>query len=128
MSRSRHRGPDPAPTRGAGLASVKYDASGRKDKTSTGGKRLRGTGGTALIPFLRQARDETGEPAIDTWARKLMSGARRSQADAEIEAESRAYAGQLGMLGYAGVEEENPMVGLAGNWNMEDGGGGLCQF
>ena len=128
MSRSRHRSPDPAPSRGAGIASVKYDITGgKKDERSTGGKRLRGTGGTALIPFLRQARDETGEPAIDAWARKLMSGARRSQADAEIEAESRAYAGQLGMLGYE-AEEDGGMVGLAGSWNMEDSGGGLCQY
>ncbi|PYH95910.1 IDO-domain-containing protein [Aspergillus ellipticus CBS 707.79] len=36
-------------------------------------KKLRGTGGTALIPFLKQARDETGEPAIDAWARRLLS-------------------------------------------------------
>jgi indoleamine 2,3-dioxygenase len=146
MSRSRNRGdsdhhqhyhhhhlhPQPAPpaTRSTGIASVKYDTTGSKsDSPSTsGGKRLRGTGGTALIPFLRQARDETGEPAIDAWARKLMSGARRSQADAEIEAESRAYASQLGMVGYDAEEEGGAVVGLAGSWNMEDNGGGLCLY
>jgi indoleamine 2,3-dioxygenase len=130
MSPSRHRSPNPAPARGAGIASVKYNTSGGKsdDRPGRGGKRLRGTGGTALIPFLRQARDETGEPAIDAWARKLMSGARRSQADAEIEAQSRAYASQLGMSGYDAVEEEGATVGLAGSWNMEDNGGGLCQY
>lgn len=145
-SRHRHQSPNPAPTRGAGIASVKYDVSGTKKAGKSagggggsggGGKRLRGTGGTALIPFLRQARDETGEPAIDAWARKLMSGARRSQADAEIEADSRAYAGQLGMNGFAsqvegGEEEEEEgvalVVGLAGSWNIEDNGGGLCQY
>ncbi|KAG4220373.1 hypothetical protein PC116_g31148, partial [Phytophthora cactorum] len=36
-------------------------------------KKVKGTGGTALIPFLKQARDETGEPSIETWARKFMS-------------------------------------------------------
>ncbi len=118
---------------GSTLASVKYNVSGGKndDRFGTGregGKRLRGTGGTALIPFLRQARDETGEPAIDAWARKLMSGTRRSQADAEIEAESRAYASQLGMSGYDAAEEDGATVGLAGSWNMEDSGGGLCQY
>ena len=133
MSPSRHRNPHPAPARGVGIASVKYNASGGKsdDRHSGaggGGKRLRGTGGTALIPFLRQARDETGEPAIDAWARKLMSGTRRTQADAEIEAQSQAYASQLGMSGYDAVEEEGMTVGLAGNWNMEDSGGGLCQY
>jgi indoleamine 2,3-dioxygenase len=133
LSRTRHRSPNSAPIRGSGIASVKYDTSaGPKDEksgTAAGsGKRLRGTGGTALIPFLRQARDETGEPAIDAWARKLMSGARRSQADAEIAAESRAYASQLGMSGYEAEEENALVVGLAGSWNMEDNGGGLCQY
>lgn len=33
----------------------------------------RGTGGTALIPFLKQARDETGDPAASTWGRRLLS-------------------------------------------------------
>lgn len=137
LSRSRggHRTSSPTATRSTGIASVKYDPSDNKNsdqpnKPSSGGKRLRGTGGTALIPFLRQARDETGEPAIDAWARKLMSGARRSQADAEIEAESRAYASQLGMLGSElGDPEENTLVGLAGSWSMEDGGGGgICLY
>lgn len=135
MSHSRHQDPSamPAPTRGAGVASVKYDHSGgkksEKSGSGSGGKRLRGTGGTALIPFLRQARDETGEPAIDAWARKLMSGARKSQADAEIEANSRAYARELGMLGYDIPEDESGLVvGMAGSWNMEDNGGGLCQY
>lgn len=36
-------------------------------------KKVKGTGGTALIPFLKQARDETGEPAVESWARRLMS-------------------------------------------------------
>lgn len=136
LSRSRNSSAFSATTRGMGIASINHDASdGSKEETArddkgrgTGGKRLRGTGGTALIPFLRQARDETGEPAIDAWARKFMTGARRSQADAEIEAESRAYAGLLGMLGYADAEEDNAMVGLAGMWNTEDSGGGLCQW
>lgn len=129
MSRTRHHNPSAIPaSRGQGIASVKYDASGGKKDDTSGGKRLRGTGGTALIPFLRQARDETGEPAIDAWARKLMSGARRSQADAEIEAQSRSYASQLGMLGHDIEEDNATMVGLAGSWNMEDNGGGLCQY
>lgn len=38
-------------------------------------KKLRGTGGTALIPFLKQVRDETREPVIDAWARRLPSNA-----------------------------------------------------
>lgn len=37
----------------------------------------RGTGGTALIPFLKQARDETGDPAASTWGRRLLSDTSR---------------------------------------------------
>jgi indoleamine 2,3-dioxygenase len=35
-------------------------------------KKLKGTGSTALIPSLEQARDETREPTIDSWARRMM--------------------------------------------------------
>ncbi|PGH09475.1 indoleamine 2,3-dioxygenase [Blastomyces parvus] len=38
---------------------------------SSGGKNLRGTGGTPLIPFLKQARDETGEPAVGLLVKEL---------------------------------------------------------
>jgi len=34
---------------------------------------VKGTGGTFLIPFLRQSRDETGENAVGSWARRLIS-------------------------------------------------------
>ncbi|KAH0545157.1 hypothetical protein FGG08_000769 [Glutinoglossum americanum] len=77
-------------------------------------QRLRGTGGTALIPFLKQARDETGEPAIDAWARRLLSNggdpiARLSKLDEHADGE---------------VE----VVGLAGAWAMDDSEGGLCHW
>jgi indoleamine 2,3-dioxygenase len=79
-----------------------------------GSQRLRGTGGTALIPFLKQARDETGEPAIDAWARRLLSNgggdvARLSKLDEHADGE---------------VE----VVGLAGTWAMDDSEGGLCHW
>jgi indoleamine 2,3-dioxygenase len=35
-------------------------------------KKLKGTGGTALMSFLKQARDETGESAVGSWARQMM--------------------------------------------------------
>ncbi|VVT53143.1 uncharacterized protein SAPINGB_P003425 [Magnusiomyces paraingens] len=38
----------------------------------------RGTGGTALIPFLKQARDETGDPAASTWGRRLLADTSRT--------------------------------------------------
>ncbi|EME87686.1 uncharacterized protein MYCFIDRAFT_48024 [Pseudocercospora fijiensis CIRAD86] len=34
---------------------------------------LKGTGGTSLIPFLRQARDETNEPAVEAWTRRILN-------------------------------------------------------
>lgn len=33
----------------------------------------RGTGGTALLPFLKQCRDETGDPAAGTWGQRILS-------------------------------------------------------
>lgn len=119
MSRNRQESsPDPAPRRGQGIASITYD---RPQEGSQRKKKMRGTGGTALIPFLKQARDETGEPAIDEWARKLLMGGRRTEADHEIAVESRITAAEL--------DAEDPqIVGLAGSWNMEDNGGGLCSY
>lgn len=72
-------------------------------------KDLRGTGGTALIPFLRQARDETGEPAIDAWARRVLSKGRdqgrHERRNSKIEVQ-----------------------GLASVWHVDDSDGGLCLY
>ncbi|KAI9813487.1 MAG: hypothetical protein M1827_004163 [Pycnora praestabilis] len=80
-------------------------------------KKLRGTGGTALIPFLKQARDETGEPAIDAWARRLLSN-------------GPADGGSFATLGKVGEHADGEMeiVGLAGTWAMDDSEGGLCHW
>jgi len=86
---------------------------------SNNSKKLKGTGGTALIPFLKQARDETGEPAVENWARRV------------INKESvRTGKGDF-FLGK--VEEEKGgevyMGGMAGKWAIdEEGGGGLCIY
>lgn len=83
-----------------------------------GSKKLRGTGGTALIPFLKQARDETGEPAIDAWARRILSNG---------PADGGANFAALGKMGeHANGEME--IVGLAGTWAMDDSEGGLCHW
>lgn len=74
-------------------------------------KNLRGTGGTSLIPFLRQARDETGEPAVDAWARRVLSkgrdnGGRKERRNSKIEVQ-----------------------GLASVWHVDDSEmGGLCLY
>lgn len=78
----------------------------------------RGTGGTALIPFLKQARDETGEPAIDAWARRLLNN-------------GPGYAGDDGVrLGKIGehASGETVIVGLAGTWSVDDSDGGICHW
>ena len=96
------------------------------EKTEAG-KKIRGTGGTALIPFLRQARDETTEPAVGAWARKLMSGSKRSQADTELEAESRLFSTSP-ISPVHSRSQDSTIVGLAGSWKIEDSGGGLCLY
>ncbi len=82
-------------------------------------KKLRGTGGTALIPFLKQARDETGEPAIDAWARRILS-------NGPGDAERKGFAA-LGKMGEH-ADGEMEIVGLAGTWAMDDSEGGLCHW
>lgn len=36
-------------------------------------KEERGTGGTSLLPFLKQCRDETGDPAVGTWGKRILT-------------------------------------------------------
>jgi indoleamine 2,3-dioxygenase len=91
------------PVRPKSATGMKPEPKNRKD--------LRGTGGTALIPFLRQARDETGEPAVDAWARRLLN-------KGSSEAAKREWAASK-------VEVQ----GLAKVWNVyESYDGGLCLF
>lgn len=33
----------------------------------------KGTGGTSLLPFLKQCRDETGDPAAGSWGKRILS-------------------------------------------------------
>ena len=86
-----------------------------------GSKTLRGTGGTSLIPFLKQARDETGEPAVDAWARRILSTRYAESAMAPF------FAPPPGSLGEH-TNGEMEIVGLAGVWKMDDSEGGLCHW
>ena len=49
----------------------------RGDENIKDGEQLTGTGGSSLIPFLKQARDETGEPAVEEWTRQFISRTRK---------------------------------------------------
>lgn len=46
----------------SGLAKQKKNSAAEK-----------GTGGTSLLPFLKQCRDETGDPAAGNWGKRLLS-------------------------------------------------------
>ncbi|KAI1821493.1 indoleamine 2,3-dioxygenase [Xylaria intraflava] len=82
---------------------------------------VKGTGGTALIPFLKQARDETGEPVVEPWVKKFMSKQTKAS-------------GQGGFSpGKANKEQiplDEPLVehGLAGTWDMDEDVGGICHY
>ncbi|KAK9466396.1 Indoleamine 2,3-dioxygenase [Lipomyces arxii] len=81
-------------------------------------KNVRGTGGTALLPFLKQARDETGEPAAGSWAARLLR--------------DDAYVAKRKMRDAMGLGEpqsdEEKVVGLAGKWSVDDDYGGICHW
>ncbi|KAL4784740.1 Indoleamine 2,3-dioxygenase [Aspergillus varians] len=79
-------------------------------------KQLRGTGGTALIPFLKQARDETGEPAIDAWARRLLTTSSMEPGFASLSKVDENPDGHL------------KVVGLSGTWAADDSEGGICHW
>ncbi|RLV93490.1 Indoleamine 23-dioxygenase [Spathaspora sp. JA1] len=46
--------------------------SGLARKKKNGGEE-KGTGGTSLLPFLKQCRDETGDPAAGNWGKRILS-------------------------------------------------------
>lgn len=81
-------------------------------------KKLRGTGGTALMSFLKQARDETGEPAIDAWARRLLNNG---------PADFDHGVARLGKMSEH-LDGEVEVVGLAGTWSVDDSEGGVSSI
>lgn len=109
----RARSRSPEATRGRNNIAV---ASQKGD-----GKSQKGTGGTALIPFLKQARDETREPAIAEWTRTFMKRQVRTSGQSEL------FAAKQDEL-TSGKTEEVPINGLAQSWTMEEEGGGICLF
>ena len=108
-SLSPRAAPPHADHRSPSTTAIPSSSTGRPGK-------LRGTGGTALIPFLKQARDETGEPAIEAWTRKLLGHGPTEPGQAVMAAESSV------------VDAKVEIVGLAGTWTMDDSEGGLCHW
>ncbi|KAK1762928.1 Indoleamine 2,3-dioxygenase [Phialemonium atrogriseum] len=89
------------------------------------GESLKGTGGTALISFLKQARDETGEPAVEEWAQRFMSrqGRPEGRNDFFLGKPEQPVAPEVGI-----ETEEVEVAGLAGTWTMDDDVGGICNY
>ncbi|KAK9455300.1 Indoleamine 2,3-dioxygenase [Dipodascopsis uninucleata] len=75
-------------------------------------KPVRGTGGSALIPFLKQARDETGEPAAGSWATRLLRDGGHISSP----------------ISPKDVSSFDGSVGLAGKWSVGDDYGGICHW
>ncbi|KAF8467280.1 Indoleamine 2,3-dioxygenase [Kalaharituber pfeilii] len=86
-------------------------------------KGLTGTGGTALIPFLKQARDETGEPAISPIAKRLLVHSPGIKSPAIY-----GNAITAGIETFDSSDTPAPMVGLAGYWFSSNDFGGLCSY
>lgn len=94
-------------------------SASRQDKNAASGKKnLKGTGGTALLPFLKQARDETGEPSVDSWTRRVMNR------DPASKGEGNFFLGKLDEQPEALVE----IPGLAGTWTVDGEVGGICRY
>jgi indoleamine 2,3-dioxygenase len=95
---------------------IAYDVRAATEAQKKNG--LKGTGGTALIAFLKQARDETGEPAVEEWTRRFMNRQVRAEGANDF------FAGK----DENGAVEEVEVPGLAGIWTMEEAGGGICNY
>ncbi|KFY58402.1 hypothetical protein V496_06159 [Pseudogymnoascus sp. VKM F-4515 (FW-2607)] len=94
------------------------------------GKKLRGTGGTALMPFLKQARDETVEPAITPWTRKIGGGFGRAKGEA---VKAAPVTEEKLEKTRSETDMDLQVNGLAGSWAADVetdgvGGGGLCHY
>lgn len=113
-SRSRGSADEGPPRKRINLATASLKRPGQ-DKDQQ-----RGTGGTALIPFLKQARDETGEPAIEEWTKRFMKR--------KVGGDSRADP-LFGPPAAAAVKKKDnvDVKGLAWSWTMHDDFGGICQ-
>ena len=117
--RSNSNASAPKPINLASASSKKLDPTDGKEAGVPAARNLRGTGGTALIPFLKQARDETGEKAIDQWTTRIMS---RGQGG---KGSPFAALGKVGR----DTDGELEIVGLAGTWAVDESSeGGLCHW
>ncbi|KAI9742182.1 MAG: hypothetical protein M1818_004082 [Claussenomyces sp. TS43310] len=92
--------------------------SSQQDPYGADKKILKGTGGTSLIPFLKQARDETSEPSLEPWTKKILSKENKSSGKGEF------FLGKTDDWAIGNLEAH----GVVGTWPEEIGGGGLCHY
>lgn len=129
---------------------TRNDTGGEKKnlaQASKGEKDLKGTGGTALMPFLKQARDETLEPTLAPlkpaaptrgWKKFVTTaiGTRRPADEDEtaVEEEEETEKPVLGEPFHPAVSADpKGHNGMAGTWEEDSdgyssGGGGLCTY
>lgn len=82
-----------------------------------GKKEQKGTGGTALIPFLKQCRDETGSSAASEWGKKVLSTAvLRVQSNSSITGIRKSPEHSSTQH-----DTKRAKLGLAGDWDISDG-------
>ncbi|KAI0464711.1 hypothetical protein LJB42_002334 [Komagataella kurtzmanii] len=91
-------------SRNLGSTSTKTVRSGLAKKSSS--QQERGTGGTALLPFLKQCRDETGSTAASSWGKRML-------VDGMLQLKIKPVAADS-------VQDDNNIVGLAGSWNNDN--------
>ena len=113
--KSRSLSPDVA-RKTVNLSIASLNRSGSREKHGQ-----KGTGGTALIPFLKQARDETREPAVEEWAARFMKRTSRIEGSSDFFTEKH----------HEGIVVEGQDVeikGLAGTWTIDADIGGICLY
>lgn len=81
-----------------------------------GQKEQKGTGGTALIPFLKQCRDETGSIAASEWGRKVLSTAVLNVHETSAITGIRKRTPNESQT----KDSKRIKLGLAGNWDVTD--------
>lgn len=86
-----------------------------------GQKEQKGTGGTSLMPFLKQCRDETGSAAASDWGKKILStGVLRIQNSSDIIGIRKRPLGENESEEVNDGETKRTKIGLAGDWGSLD--------
>jgi len=95
-------------------------SSTRRVQSSTDDVKYTGTGGTSLMPFLRQVRDET---AVSEVTRRFLT---RRQSTAPGQAYSNTQLNRAHSDNGFGTAHPGRVLGLAKLWTLDDDVGGLC--